>query len=92
MPERVDRSLFDLQRAFGEVSLNGKPARLDVAPGSGLAEVKAADGSDRMVLNWSIATTVMKRKKGAFVSRDRSDLTVQFNNPVANALRLLGVA
>lgn len=89
--ERVDGSIFDLERTFGCL-INGKPARMDVAPISGLARIRASDGSESAVFNWSVAERVMKRQGGRFVTRERDDLRFAFNNPVANALSVLGVA
>jgi hypothetical protein len=63
------QSVFDLAGIFG-CSLNGKDAKLDVAPASGLARVQAKDGSDTAVFNWSVCTRVMKECKGNFVTRD----------------------
>lgn len=64
-------SLFELASIFG-VSLNGEVAKLDLAPKSGLAEVKTASGK-RSVFTWSVAELVMKRKKGAFKTQDVLD-------------------
>lgn len=60
---------FELASIFG-AKLNGKEARLDVSPKSGLARVRTVDGSDSAVFNWSVATTVMRERKGEFVTRD----------------------
>ena len=78
--------LFEQAACFG-CSLNGKPASLDVAVSSGLAEVKCHDGSDRACFNWTVAQTVMKERGGRFVSRDNLDNRVDFRNDVMRVLR-----
>lgn len=60
--------VFTAANVFG-CTLNGKEATLDVSPKTGLALVKARDESDRAVFNWSVATVVMRERKGAFVTR-----------------------
>jgi hypothetical protein len=68
--------VFDLAGIFG-CSLNGVAARLDVSQRTGLAEVKTVDGQDRAVYNWSVATQVMQRRKGQFVTRDNQEPVVR---------------
>lgn len=60
--------VFTLAAIFN-CSLNGKDATLDVSPRSGLAVVKAKDGSDQSCFNWSTVTRVMKEHGGRFVTR-----------------------
>jgi hypothetical protein len=61
--------VFTLASIFN-CTLNGKDAALDVSPRSGLAIVKAKDGSDSSCFNWSVVTRVMKEHGGRFVTRD----------------------
>lgn len=78
--------LFEQAACFG-CTLNGKPASLDVARSSGLAEVRCHDGSDRAVFNWTVAQHVMKEKGGRFISRDNLDNRVDFRNSTLAILR-----
>jgi hypothetical protein len=60
--------VFTLASVFS-CTLNGKDATLDVSPRSGLALVKAKDGSDSSCFNWSVCIRVMKERGGRFVTR-----------------------
>lgn len=60
--------VFTLASIFS-CTLNGKDATLDVSPRSGLAVVKAKDGSDQSCFNWSTCSRVMKEYGGRFLTR-----------------------
>lgn len=81
-------SIFATADVFG-VSLNGKPAALDVAPVSGLARVRTLDRTNTAHFNWSVAARVVKEQKGNFVSRDNLDGRGDFANPVMATLAIL---
>ena len=70
-----ENQLLILSEKFDACSLNGKPARLDLAPeGKTLSErlpkVIALDGSEACAFNMSTITHVMLKHKGQFRSRE----------------------
>lgn len=88
---RISREqVFDLAQIFG-CCLDGKDAKLDVSPQSGLAEVKTLDGQHRACFNWSVATMVMRDLRGQFLTQDVLDVRRDFKavNRVESALRRL---